>query len=56
MFQILNLLISSTGDLCVGGGGGGGGGGGFCVVDGSSIGTGKLTGGLGLICCPFAVL
>jgi hypothetical protein len=42
----------------VGGGGGMrvGGGGGFCVVDGSSIGTGILTGGLGLIGCPFSVL
>jgi hypothetical protein len=46
--------MSSTGGLCVGGDGGGGGG--FCVVDGSSTGTGKVTGGLGLICCPLSVL
>lgn len=54
----MNLLMSSTGGLRVGGDGGGGGGGdgGFCVVDGFSTGTGKVTGGLGPICCPLSVL
>jgi hypothetical protein len=58
LFKIMNLLMSSTGGLRVGGDGGGGGGGdgGFCVVDGFSTGTGKVTGGLGPICCPLSVL
>jgi hypothetical protein len=52
----MNLLISSTGGMCVGGDVGGGGDGGLCVVDGFSTGNGKVTGGLVPICCPLSVL